>query len=844
MRFISRTWQSSFVFFVLLLAYFVWSYRYYPGLELRISGEIEAHTSAKVFWDYGYGFNDLDSIDLQLSATGDLQESALGKITISPAGFKSEESRGYLAWLVIPERMYTSAEFTLVGKHHWGTWVAVNKDEKGRQLALYPGTTFTIATNSNFYRLLIFRAPQAGYIKVQSDKGPERFYDGYAINKKWDITAVIYSSEPAGKIQFHIDPFRNKNNPALQLPRQKVAAVQIDLSPERVKTITPYREIEIRLSRKDSAFSESQVYLQSIAVNGEKLTSDDPRIIGSTAKKDGDGFILSDTESAIRITGEISSYELVLERKSFIAELDMYHDGKPATLTKIYPSGDSWRVGNTAPVEWFRTKIDSCEILDKKGRVFSLSPERTTGGTHLTADLRQIPQSAFSLLLFSFQLLLAAGITLIVRWITLRIAEARGVSSSSLLRYVFVDERRWFFWLVVFFGATINFLYLAADWPGSMTPDSVFMHTELKRLQFTNHHPYSYSLILLALHMLYDAPVVVVIFQILAFHTLCGLFFYMLYRHGVSLYILVVLYVLVPLSIPVNLLNITIWKDIPYSLVVLFWAFFLSYLLYNRLYGDDVELPGRFFTVVLAFAFMLLCTLRHNGIVYLPFIPFVLLYLCRVRFGWWVRFCTFSAAFLLLYYYVLPPLVLFEKPQLNNYAKQETTKYLGEMASVTTGDEQGYLENYLAERTRKFVATLGTSSKASTWYNDMHAPPQRWFSVDEARGEMATAPLSSTLAVVLQKILQTREYTGLFSGRFVYWNSLFALLGLIGAGLLYKWLPLSAFYSVFFLYQAFFMYFVVWERWRYLYFIYLGGLFLLPIIALEISKRKNVPVFR
>ncbi len=843
MRFNFRTWHSSFAFFVLLLAYFVFSYRFYPGLELRISGEIEANTSAKVFWDYGYGFNDLDSIDLQLSAAGDLQESALGKITISPAGFKSDESRGYLAWLVIPESMYSAAEYTLAGKHHWGNWIAVSNDESGRQLALYPGSTFTTSTDSSFYHLYIFKAPQAGYIKVQSESGPDRFYDGYGTNRKWHITPVTYAAESSGKIQHHIDPFRNKNTPALQLPRQEVEAVRINLPSTRVKRITPFSEVLIRLSREDSSSSGSQVYLQGIYVNGEKLTADDPRLV-TTAKRDGDGLILDTPESFVRIEGEISSYELVFAETSSVKDLKIYHEGKQATPAKSHHPGKDIRISNTAPIEWFRITIAACEVLDQNGRIFNLAPEIEDGGATLTVDLRQIPQSAFSPLLFSLQVLFAACMTVVFRWITGLLEDAQAVTSSSLLRYIFIDERRWFFWLVLSFGAIVNFLYLAADWPGSMTPDSVFMHTELKRLQFTNHHPYSYSLIILALHLLYDAPVTVIIFQILTFHTLCGFFFYMLYKRGVRLYILVALYMLVPLSIPVNLLNITIWKDIPYSLVVLFWAFFLTYLLYNRLYGDHVELPGRVVSGILAFTFMLLCTLRHNGVVYLPFIPFVLLCICRVRWGWWLRFCTFSVAFLLFYYYVLPPLVLFEKPQLNNYAKQETTKYLGEMASVTKGDEPEYLENYLAERTRKFIATLGTSSKASTWYNDMHTPPQRWFSVDEARGEMATAPLSSTLATVLQKILKTREYTGLFSGRFIYWNSLFALIGLIGAGILYKWLPLSAFYSVFFLYQAFFMYFVVWERWRYLYFIYLGGLFLLPIVALEISKRRNAKVWQ
>jgi hypothetical protein len=488
-------------------------------------------------------------------------------------------------------------------------------------------------------------------------------------------------------------------------------------------------------------------------------------------------------------------------------------------------------------MDWLKAQIDNCEIKDAAGNIHLF--ENKAGGERMNIELDRVPQARFSFLLFATQCAVAACCAIVCHLASVWVRANSPGTFSTLLRNVLWREKRWFFWLILLFGMTVNLLYLAADWPGSMTPDSVFVHKELKQLQFTNHHPYSYSLLVLALHIVHDAPVTVAFFQILSFHTLCAFFFYVMYQRGVKLYVLIPLYALVPLSIPLNLFNITFWKDIPYSILVVFWALFLSHLYFNRIYEGKTASPSTGVTVLLSIAFLLLCTLRHNGIVYLPFIPLVLLGVCRVPRSWLLKFCTMSGLLLVLYYYVLPPLVLYRQPQLNNYAQQETSKYIGELASVTDSKKQHFVENYLADRTQKFVATLGTSSKASTWYNDMHAPPQRWFSVDEARAEMATQPLSGVLAGILEKFLETRTYTGLFSGRFIFWNSLFAFIGLLAAGGLYKWMPLSAFYASFFLYQSFFMYFVVWERWRYLYFIYLGGIFLLPVVALEISRIRK-----
>ncbi len=104
-----------------------------------------------------------------------------------------------------------------------------------------------------------------------------------------------------------------------------------------------------------------------------------------------------------------------------------------------------------------------------------------------------------------------------------------------------------------------------------------------------------------------------------------------------------------------------------------------------------------------------------------------------------MKFTSLSAVLFFLYYFVIPPHVLYEKPESNDWAKQKFSLTVERAAKIKDKESGFYLENYLGDRVERFTASLGTSPKATTWYNDMNAPPQRWFSVDELRAEVQNA---------------------------------------------------------------------------------------------------------
>lgn len=832
----------TFALFVFLSIYFTGTYKYFPGLEVRVSGSLEKNISGKIYWDYGYGFNELDSTAIMLHDGTESLQGSLGKVRIEPAGFKNDSSEDYRAWIVVPKECYKSRDYVLKGEHHWGRWLQINKENTGRQLALFPGASVEFQAKANTFPIYIYKAPESGFVKIQSDNGPIRYYDGYGafdkragINRKWNILPVIYSHGGVAPLPFISAIGDSRKHASIGLPHQEIKRIKFDLSNRIVKDVHPYQRIRISGGTPGSEKDKKQCHIKSIFVNGQNISSNREIEILSAGGKRED-FILDNRDDSVELVGDIYSYDVVFAPESESKEVEISYDDDTTTVGSPVKRSGEERVSGRAEVVYNQFLINKVGITGADGNTYTFENESPQDPLVVSIGLEGVIQTSSSTFLIVFQLFVACAIAFLFHYFSKRFCLSGSSSQKSLLVRLFVSEKRWFFWTILLIGLSVNLLYLAADWPGSMSPDSVFSHKETKLLKFTNHHPYSYSLLMLGLQNIFDAPVATVFFQLVLFHLLCASFFYFLYKWGVKLYLLLPFYLLVPLSVPVNLLNITVWKDVPYSLAVLFWAFFLAYLACQRWYKQKTYSADLATTVLLSVLFLMLCSLRHNGLVYLPYVPFALLVICRVSVRWLVKFVLVSSVVMTVYYFVLPPYVLYKKPKANGYAKMEVTKHMGQMGAVAKGENKYFLEHYLAERTRKFVATLGTSPKASTWYNDMHNPPARWLVVDEIRAEMATRPLSSFLAGQLSKILKTRYFTGFTSGRFVHWNSLFGFVGLLLIALLYKWLPVSAFYSSFFLYQGFFMYFFTWERWRYLYFIYLGGMFLLPIVTLELTK--------
>ncbi len=824
--------------FLFLFIYFTCSYKYYPGLQVHFSGQVEKETPGRLYWDYGYGYNEYDSLEITLSADIPVNNMPLETVSFEPAGFKSANSRGYLFWLIVPQDMYDAKSFKIEGKHHWGSWLQVNAEMQGRQLALFPGSKIDFITQSNLFQFYYFKAPQAGFAKVHTTSGTVRYIDGYGKNQQLMVTPAVYKDEGKGALQYVSDPFRNKNERYAYLPRQKIAGLKIELQDQQVKDIIPLKKLRISPAQFDSIGKGKSVSVEQILVNGIQvdLASEPVKLSGERFER---GLIFTNGHDYIEISGEITSYEIYLSTGTQSKAIEITANDRPVEVKEILDKKGRYVFADTAQKIYYKQVVDRVEVTDWTGKSLNI---QNSGGNEIVInnDLKGLDQDRFRLILLIVQFCTAIfGGLMASTFVSVVTEERKKVAPAGLLSVIFVLEKRWFFWSLFLCGLFVNFLFLLAEWPGSLTPDSVTVLKEARWLQFTNHHPYIYSLLILASLNLFDAPLTIIIIQMITFHFLASCLFYFLYRKGLRLYILLPCFLLSVCSLPINFFNITLWKDIPYSFLVLYWALFLAYMLYLEQYENRRICLSVGNSFLLAGLFFLLCTLRHNGLVYLPIIPVILWFLLRDQRKRYFQFLAVSLTLFVSYFFVLPDYVLQKNGQLNNFAQEVTAKKVSGLKSViTNASEEYYLEDYLAERVKIFVKTLGTSPSVWLWNNDMHEPPQRWFSVDEVRAEMKVSPPITSVSSLEKRLLGTLDFKGLFAGRFLYWNSLFALCALVVVFILSRWFPVSAFYSSFFLYQAAFMFIVVWPRWRYLYFLYLGGVFLLPIFLFELRNLR------
>ena len=555
---------TGIITFLFLFIYFACSYKYYPGLQVRFSGQVEKETPGKLFWDYGYGFNEYDSIEITLSADNPVKSMPLGTVSIEPAGFKSDNSRGYLFWLVVPQDIYDAKAFKIQGKHHWGNWLQVNADLKGRQLALFPGSRIDFDSELNLFKFYYFKAPQAGFAKVHSGTGPVRYFDGYGKNQHLTVTPAEYKEEGRGTLEYVSDPFRIRNDRQAYLPRQQITGLKVEFQDHQVKDIIPLKKLRIYPAHLDSTGDGGSVSVEQILVNGMPVDLG-AESVKYSGERFGKGLIFKNQKDYFEISGEIASYEIYLSAATPSKAVEITVNDRAVDEKGVRDKNGRYVIAGSAQKIFSTTVVDTVEVIDWTGKSLKIP---NSGGNEIVIinELKDLDQDQSRLILLIVQFCTALFGGLLVSTSVSGIIEAKKkLAPAGFFPVIFVLEKRWFFWSLFLCGLLVNALFLVAEWPGSLTPDSVTVLKEARWLQFTNHHPYIYSLLLLASLNLFDAPLTGIIIQMITFHFLASCFFYILYRKGVKLPILLLCFLLSVCSLPINFFNITLWKDIPYS---------------------------------------------------------------------------------------------------------------------------------------------------------------------------------------------------------------------------------------------------------------------------------------
>ncbi|MGA2666505.1 MAG: hypothetical protein ABSE91_00235 [Patescibacteria group bacterium] len=468
-----------------------------------------------------------------------------------------------------------------------------------------------------------------------------------------------------------------------------------------------------------------------------------------------------------------------------------------------------------------------------------------------------------------------------------------GLNWKNFIKYIFFENQRWVFWAMFFIACAVFSFWLLGQWPGAATSDSFNQLIQTKTFEITNAFPYLSTLYLMALMQFHDSFAAVSVFQILATSALASYIFYFVYKNGIKFYLILPFYLLFIFSIPIGLLNITIWKDIPFSLLVVFWGFYLFYLGYRQKLGIKTNFSFKKI-FILSLLFILVVLIRHNGYLYLLVLPLVIVWGRLMSKKTFITFAIVSLIFLIFFKFVIP--AVFNIPRWSKVESNLAWKFHPMAALILsnkyisdnpTGDraivdkviglkniEEYYDPNngaplsgtlnlqlnqsdinqfnkmfyqriwqnlplFLAERTRLFTTMLDSNypNEALTWVNHYWSNPGIQSYLWDWNG--GTGLYIKFNPVKKFFTIQQKIIAFISPIRPAIFNLLYPVIFLTIIFLLYRWVPLSARSSFFILAQLpFWFIFVISPLFRYLYFIYFYYFFAGPLLLLELNFKK------
>lgn len=422
---------------------------------------------------------------------------------------------------------------------------------------------------------------------------------------------------------------------------------------------------------------------------------------------------------------------------------------------------------------------------------------------------------------FAVQVIFAALTTWLMvaacRWIGRR---------EGILKALFSGDRA-LFWAFFIGAAGIYSLWLVAFWPGVMSVDSlkVWRAAQLPDV-FINDHPFFFVLFYAYLQHLWNHVAVVPIFNILTVSCLVSYILYSLYREKIPLWAIVPVYIGLVFSIPIGLYNIVLWKDIPFAVLVAFWAFTLSFLYRKRRNGKLFFSFQK--TLALFLLYLSVCLIRHNGLLYLGLIPFFLIMLRIVS----VRIAAVTLVAVALV--VASGLIVFRSKipvSKTGFLLEKSAQYVKHARDVSIGRE---INRTLREYWGVFNINQ-TRSKWDLWHYYLGDRQAYWFLRHSGWWDVYPYVAPNQVPFPGLRKMGMEIYRKSYEAPWVYlsWNPVL-LLALFPLPLFFfRWFPSSAVYSAFIMAQVLVLLgFIGVLNWRYYYFFYFG-LFFIPLLILR-----------
>ena len=615
-----------------------------------------------------------------------------------------------------------------------------------------------------------------------------------------------------------------------------------------------------RTGKKDPSATSSEVRIREISIDGISLDLPDFRPQKNAKIINRRHLYLGKDDAEIKYqAAAVKRIDIIFGIGPAMGYVDVDIDGDAREydlyytkegLKTIFRTTDKFDLGKfTAAIDLPRYDIKRCklEALEafNKFTLYSASINSRNGDINIPVEkgkylseihfenIKRNTKRFFHPIRFGFQITLAVLCTYLTTLLLLRIRAFGGIKSA------FFGDKRYVFWLM-FFGAVLSFsTWLLAYWPGYMTSDSIHIWWAAKKPGYFIHsHPFMNVIYYRFLQQIWDNVAIVSIFQILLTSLLGSYIFYYIFKNGINLFLILLFYFNFILSIPVGLYNISLWKDVPFAILVLFWAFYLMKMYLEKRRG--ILKVSYQETMFLILSIIALCLFRYNGIVYIIIIPIALAILKIISIK---RVSVFFTVLLLIGVTNIGIMKLYDKKDFFfNRAGYFIKRLKNESISKTA---LRIVKQYPT------VLDINTYKHSDVWYTiwyrgngfiKWHHNFTREMGYNEFIRYQQVRPISIKLYKFIDSITR-----GSYREPWVYfsWNPYYILLFIIPIFLLYRYFPLTAVYGIVIFSQVFVLLWLLGPNnysWRYYYFLLFSLYFLIPIVALDIkTKRFRLP---
>ncbi len=399
---------------------------------------------------------------------------------------------------------------------------------------------------------------------------------------------------------------------------------------------------------------------------------------------------------------------------------------------------------------------------------------------------------------------------------------------------IFTGQARIF--VILFCGAFICYLFwLLVFWPGVMSVDSlkIWRAAQLPEV-FLNDHPILNVFLYTYLFHVWNNPAIVPLFHITVMSALVSTLFFTIFKQKVSLKLLIPFYLYTVLSIPIGLYNTVLWKDIPFfAMLVVYWAF-ISAIFYLKKKSGSLSLSIEQVIALILLLFSL-GFIRHNGFIYIIFIPFLYLVLGLIRLNrnvWLVLFgLTLMSIFTILF--------------IANSSVADAGFLIKQAKAYLQAFFQSSPTEIIHRTWANYWGVLNINQNATKWdlfnfylndrYNYEFLKHARWQDVYPYLNQW-----NGPLALLKDHSLQVYQVSYMMPFVYLSWNPVWALALFPLCIMAFRWLPLSAVFSSVILAQVFTLTTLLnILNWRYYYFVCLASCFIIPMICFDFKINSS-----